>query len=361
MAKDYYQILEIGRNATVDEIKKVYRRLAMQNHPDKMVGKSESERKAAEEKFKDIAEAYSVLSDPEKKNRYDMFGSADGSGFGSGFNANEIFEEMMRGFGGGFGFSRHAEQKMSVGKSIKLHISVTVEEMYNHVKKSVRYRRPKLCGECGGTGHDAKGSVSDCKYCHGTGVYTKVANMGYATVQQTSTCQHCNGSGKVIERPCKKCKGSGLEIAEEEITFNVPYGVFNGGHVVMKGEGGFPERGEGMNGDLFVVFDVVENNGYRISPDNHYDLIHDSKVPILDLITGGDLEITLPDGTVKTVVFKSGTREGTLLKIRGYGLPVDANRRGDLYVKMKSVMPSELSESEMELISKLKQEKNFRK
>lgn len=383
--KDYYSILGVNRNASEEEIKKAFKKLAMQLHPDKQQGKSEAEKKAAEEQFKDVNEAYSVLSDKDKRKQYDLYGTVGDMGMGGGFSQDEDLADLIRGmhsgfghgFGGGFaeefgdifGSHRNVQKPIVKGTDIRIRIEYSLDDAYKGITKTIRYNRQALCSECGGKGSKT-GHLSDCHHCHGTGVVMETQRINaFQTIGQSTTCRHCGGTGVLISDPCKKCNGLGLETRSETVEVKIPKGVMNGTVAQMDGMGNMPPRGDGINGNLIIQF-VQKKHDIFVQPDGTADLACKKNVGVLDCITGCEETVTCIDGTKAKITIPAGTKDGAVITVRGKGMPYqkgNSNRfwnttdYGDMLVYVSQVMPTLLSKDEKNIIDKLKTSKNFKK
>ena len=342
MAKDYYNILGVNRNASDDEIKKAYRKLAVKLHPDKQAGKSDAEKKEAEEKFKDVNEAYDVLSNPEKKQRYDQFGTVDEDFGGGGFNPFDVFRRHMHGFGfdDDDDFFNRANRGPQKAHDIRVSVSLTLEDIYNGLTKSIRYNINKECPECHGEGGTG---VETCPVCHGTGQETTVRRMGNAIFQQTTTCSHCHGYGKTVKNKCSHCCGTGIinEPHVEEI--NIPAGVPEGGILVKQGAG---NQGHDMiNGDLQIVINYNIPNNIRIDGNNVYELVN---VPYYDCILGETYKVNIPKYGEKKYKIPENTQANDMINVGNYGI-----NKGSYIVVVNLVFTSN-SKDEKKLLEKIK-------
>lgn len=358
-SKDYYDILGVERTASDDEIKKSYRKLAVKYHPDKQVGKSEDEKKAAEEKFKDINEAYQVLSDKEKRQRYDQFGSVDG-GFDSGWmTGDEALQEFMRhfGFGGSPFGGRHRTQE-SVGSTIELKVKVTFDDLFKSGIKKVKYDRYAKCEKCNGTGSN-DGKTTKCTHCNGSGYITKTTRHGFSVFQQTTVCPYCGGIGSIISCPCSKCGGNGVVRKESEYEFKIPAGVTNDTYFDVPNMGNAPEHGNGRNGNLRLIFNIQPSNGFNVSCRDPYDIDCVIEIPILECITGCEKRFKHPDGNEYKFTVGQGTVHGHQIRINNLGLYKPDGSRGCLNIFIRQRMPKSLSKDDKKLIDKLKKSKNF--
>jgi molecular chaperone DnaJ len=364
MAKrDYYEILEVQKNASKEEIKKSYRKKALQYHPDRNPGD-----KGAEDKFKEAAEAYDVLSDDTKRQRYDQFGHAGvsgpqgGGGFSGGFDMNDIFSRFGDifsdfGFGGfgGFGGGGGRGQSVKKGSNLRVKVKMTLQEISEGVEKKIKVRKLVACKGCNGSGAKDSSSFHTCATCRGTGYVTRVQRTILGQMQTQSACSACNGEGKVIVNKCPKCSGEGVSNEEEIITLNIPAGVADGMQLSVNGRGNAARRG-GVNGDLIVLVEEEEHPDFKREDNN---LIYDLLISIPDAINGAPVEIPTIDGRVK-VKIEPGTPSGKLLKLRGKGLPdVNGYGRGDLFVRILIYIPSNISRDERKILEKLNESENF--
>lgn len=360
MAKrDYYEVLEVNKNASAEEIKKAYRKKALQFHPDKNPGNAE-----AEEKFKEAAEAYEVLSNPEKKQRYDQFGhagvgSAAGGGFsGGGFRDIEdifstfgdIFGGHFGGFGGFGGSSgRSGGRRVSRGSDLRVKVTLNLKEILEGVEKKIKVKKYVACEHCNGTGAKHGSSYSTCGTCRGSGQVTRVTNTILGQMQTSSTCPTCQGDGKMITDKCAHCAGEGVVRDEEVISIRIPAGVGEGMQLNVSGRGNTGRRG-GINGDLLVV----------IAEEEHPDLIRDGNNLIYNLFLsfpeitlGTTAEIPTAEGKVK-VKIEPGTQPEKILRLRGKGIPdVNSYGKGDLLVRIHVWIPKKLNSEERRILEKL--------
>ena len=360
--KDYYEILGVDRNASQDEIKKAYKKICLQNHPDRNPGNKE-----AEDKFKAAVEAYDVLSDLQKKQQYDTFGTVDGQ-FGMG-GADSTMDEILRRFmqHGGFNLfgdddefmGGFRQQTVMRGTDAKVRVTLTLEEVYKRGSKTIKYNRLKPCKSCNGKGSKDGSTVGMCPHCHGTGYITQVQQFAFGFSRQTVQCPYCNGSGKKITNPCPKCKGSGLEMMEESLTFDIPAGVTDNVTMRIPRKGNYCERMEGQEGDLVIYFRIAENDRFKIIPKSPYDLVYIDETPVLDCITGCEKTIKHIDGKTYKYTFRQGIEDGSIINLTGKGLAKSNGLYGDLKIVVKYRMPKAITSEERKLIEKLRKTNNF--
>ncbi len=365
MAKrDYYEVLGVDKNATEDEIKKAYRKIAIKYHPDR-----NPDNKEAEQKFKEAAEAYDVLHDPQKRQQYDQFGfNAPGGGFGGGFsgggmNMDDIFSMFgdifggHAGFGGGFGGGRQRPQQHR-GSDLRLKVKLSLKEIATGTTKKFKVRKDIVCSHCHGSGAEAGSTSETCPTCHGSGVVTRTQQSIFGMMQTQSVCPTCNGEGKVIKNKCKYCGGSGVEKGEELVEINIPAGVAEGMVVNVPGKGNAGAH-NGINGDIQVFIEEEPNDTFvRDGNDLIYNLLLDFPTAAL----GGDVEIPTIDSKVK-IKIDSGTQPGKTLRLRNKGLPAVQGYgygQGDLLVNISVYVPKTLSKEEKEALDRFKDSDNFK-
>ena len=362
--RDYYEVLGVPKNANADEIKKAYRKAAIKYHPDKNPGDKE-----AEDKFKEAAEAYDVLSNEEKRARYDQFGHAGmsgaggaggfGGGFGGGFSMDDIFSQfgdIFGGhFGGGFGGSRGG-RSVNRGSDIRVRIKLTLAEIAEGTVKKIKVNKDVVCEQCGGSGAKDASSHTTCSQCNGSGYVVTVQNTFFGRMQSQSVCPTCHGEGKIITAKCSKCGGEGCVRDSEVIEIKVPAGVGEGMALTVSGKGNAARRG-GINGDLIVV--IEEERDPELLRDGN-NLIHNLNITVVTAILGGEVEVPTIEGKAK-IKIAPGTHSGKVLRLRGKGLP-DGNGygKGDILVVVDITIPTSLTSEEKELVKKLADKPHFK-
>ena len=358
MNKNYYEILGVDRNIDDKELKKVYRKLALQCHPDKMSGKTESEKKAAEEKFKEITEAYSVLSDADKRKMYDTYGTIDPNMVNSGFGSMDDIINAFMNESGGFGhFSKR--QKIYKGDDKTIRIWLDLLELYKGGNKNVKYKVKRPCPDCQGKGSKT-GKEQPCPHCNGNGYVVHTERNRYGFSQRTISCPYCNGNGYVMDNPCQKCKGSGLTEQEEQLSVTIPSVDLLNQTYVKKSAGHSCYRQKGENGDLYIQFGVRQDEKFSIDENNLSNLITEVEVPVIDCILGGEIKITNIDGKVLSFNLRQGTNNNEVYTIKDKGFPLSNGKRGSLCVIIKTIMPIKLDDSDKKPLQKLKKSNNFK-
>lgn len=354
--KDYYQILGVTeeekklQGADFEKaIKNKYKKLCLQLHPDKQQGKTDKEKKDAEEKFKEVGEAYEVLSDPKKRQEYDnpMSGFGGFGGFG-GFDPFDIMNDF--GFGGG-----SQRQRVVKGQTMRIVVNATLEELFNGVTKKIKYKRQGTCKTCGGSGKSSNTRIETCPHCGGTGQIFR--QNGF--VQTITTCPHCGGQGSKMINPCPHCGGNGLAQEEVEIEINIPKGAPDGFQMVAQGHGGAPANGNGVFGDLIVLIKETEHSKFER---NGNDLYFELEIPIIDAILGCNKEVTTIDGKRLTTKISSLIEDGTQIRFGGKGMPIYErhNQFGSMIGVVRLVMPKSLNDEEKHLLNELKTKEHFK-
>ena len=366
--RDYYEVLGVEKNATADEIKKAYRKKAIQYHPDRNPGD-----KAAEEKFKEAAEAYDVLSNPDKRARYDQFGHAGMSGaagnggpfggFGGGMSMDDIFSMFgdifggHGGFGGfsGFGGGGGAQQRRYRGSDLRVKVKLTLKEISTGVEKKFKLKKYVPCPHCHGSGAEGDGGMETCPTCKGTGSVIRNQQTILGTMQTRTTCPTCGGEGHIIKNKCKECSGEGIVYGEEIVTVKIPKGVAEGMQLSMSGKGNAGKH-NGVPGDLLIL--VEEEPDKELIRDEN-DLIYNLLLSFPAAALGGTVEIPTIDGKVK-VKIEPGTQPGKVLRLRNKGLPsVNGYGTGDLLVNVSVYVPEALSKDEKKVLEEMKESDNF--
>ena len=365
--RDYYEVLGVAKNANADEIKKAYRKAAIKYHPDKNPGDKE-----AEEKFKEAAEAYDVLSNPEKRARYDQFGHAGMSGaagagggfggFGGGFSMEDIFSQFGDIFGGHFSggsyrTSSSGGRRVSRGTDIRVRVKLTLAEIAAGTVKKLKINKQIACPKCGGTGAKDANSYSTCSTCNGAGYVNRVENTFFGRMQTQSVCPTCGGTGKVITNPCDECKGEGTIKGSEVVEIRIPAGVGDGMVLTVSGKGNAARHG-GVNGDLQVV--IEEERNPELLRDGN-DLIHNLNITVPTALLGGSVEVPTVDGRAR-IKIAPGTPAGKVLRLAGKGLPdVNGYGRGDILVVVDVTVPAKLNAEEKRLVEQLAAQPSFQR
>ncbi len=361
MAKrDYYEVLGVSRSASQDEMKKAYRKLAMEFHPDRNKGDSN-----AEEKFKEVGEAYAVLSDQQKRTQYDKFGHATGSAGqrpgqgGFEYDLSDALRQFMEGgmFGDMFGQQRGRGGSTRVrGNDLQLKLGLTLEEISEGVRKTIKVKRFRPCTTCSGSGAAAGSTPQECPTCKGTGQVRQVSRTILGQFVNIQSCPQCHGEGRIISSPCKTCGGDGRVRDESTIHVDVPAGVAKGQYLTLRGEGHSGPR-NGPAGDLIVLIDEKEHKYFERDGDN---IIYKLSVSIPRLLLGGTVEVPTLSGRAQLKI-EPGIAPGKLLRMRGKGLPsLNGYGRGDQLVELALHVPKKLSATEREMIEKLNQSENFK-
>jgi molecular chaperone DnaJ len=361
--RDYYEVLGVPKNATAEDVKKAYRKVAMQFHPDRNPGD-----KAAEEKFKEAAEAYEVLSDSDKRSQYDRFGHAglsnNGRGFGggAGMNMDDIFSQFgdIFGddiFGSFFGGRRGAGSRSRGvrGSNLRVKIRLNYEEIAKGVTKNIKVKKYVPCTTCTGTGAKDKGSIQTCSTCGGSGQVRRVSNTFLGQMQTVTTCPACNGEGSVVTAKCNTCKGEGRIYGEETVTIEIPAGVQEGMQLSVGGRGNAGERG-GAPGDLIILIEEEPH------PELHRDglnVAYELYISIPDAVFGTQAEVPTIDGKAK-IKIPAGTQSGKIFRLKGKGFPgVNSYERGDQLIHVNVWTPQHISPEEKIMLEKLSNSVNF--
>jgi molecular chaperone DnaJ len=354
MAKrDYYDVLGINKNASPDQIKSAYRKLAVKFHPDKNKGD-----KASEDKFKEASEAYHVLSNAERKQNYDNFGHAafeNGGGGRGGFgnfdfsnHFSDIFEDF---FGEGFGGGRRSRRSNNRGSDLRYDLSITLEEAYIGKKQDIKFSSSEKCETCKGSGSKPGHNVGSCSMCGGHGQVR--SNQGFFTVQQT--CPQCSGSGEEITNPCSSCGGQGKKQTSKRLSVTIPKGVDDGTRIRLSGKGEAGTRGGG-NGDLYLFVNVYSHELFKRSDEN---LFFECPISIADAALGTSIEIPTIDGGKAKIKIPAGTQSGKQFRLRGKGMPyMRGSGMGDLYIQVNTEVPISLNKEQKELLEKFREIEN---
>ena len=360
--RDYYEVLGVNKNATDDELKKAYRKLAKKYHPDA----NPDNKKEAEAKFKEVNEAYETLSDPQKRRMYDQFGPDGPQGFGGngggfysqgfdGFNMGDfgdlgdIFSSF---FGGGFGTNGRAKQKSgpTKGTSLRYDIEITFEEAFLGAEKEISFNREETCSTCHGTGAKPGTKVENCSMCGGTGQITQMQTTILGQMQTTRTCPNCHGEGKVIKEHCETCRGKGKVKKATKIKVKIPAGIDDNQTVILRGEGAAGSKG-GEKGDLFITVHIKKHRLYTRKQNNVYCEI---PVTITQATLGANLEIPMVDGTKEKCKIPEATQTGTKFRIKGKGFKnPNSNISGDFIFTVIVNTPKKLTKEQRELMEKL--------
>lgn len=361
--RDYYEVLGLDKSATADQIKKAYRKAAIQFHPDKNPGDA-----TAEEKFKEAAEAYDILSSPEKKSRYDQFGHSGmqggfgggGGGFsGGGFNMEDIFDRFGDIFGGhfgGFGGGGSRGQRVNRGSDLRVKVRLTLKDVAEGTDKKLKISKLITCDKCNGTGAKDANSYSTCTTCNGNGSVTQVVNTFFGRQQVSQPCPTCSGSGKIIINKCDKCHGNGVVKADEVVEIRIPKGVDEGMQLSVSGKGNAAKQG-GVNGDLLVLIEMIPHD--ELTRDGN-DLLYNLQLNVADAILGSSVEVPNIEGKIK-IKIDAGTQPGRVLRLRGKGLPdINGYGTGDILVIVDVFIPKSVSKDEKKVLEKLSESENFK-
>jgi molecular chaperone DnaJ len=359
--KDYYEVLGVEKSSSIDEIKKAYRKLAIKYHPDKNQGDKE-----AEELFKEAAEAYDVLSNPDKKAKYDRFGhqGMNSGGHGAGFNN---MDDIFSAFGDIFGDSPFGDmfnrgrggQRVRKGTNLRIKLRLNLEEVANGVEKKIKVKRQILCNACEGTGAKDAKAFKTCPTCSGTGQVRKVMNTMLGQMVSATTCPTCNGEGKIITDRCGVCSGEGVQVEEETIPIKIPAGVGEGMQLSMQGKGNYPQRAGkdgGVAGDLIIAIEEQEDQFLKRDGTNlHYEL----HLSFVDATLGTVVEVPTVGGKVKLTI-EAGTQSGKIMRLKGKGLKdLNGYANGDQLIHVNIWTPKQLTKEEKAMLEKLRTSPNF--
>lgn len=364
--RDYYEILGVERNASEAEIKKAYRKLAIKYHPDKNPGDVE-----AEERFKEAAEAYEVLRDPNKRSRYDQFGHSglggNGSGFGGGMSMEDIFDHFGDIFGnrgggdpfesffGGRRSSTRGSRRVFRGSNLRIKVKLTLDEIANGVTKKIKVKKYINCDQCGGTGAETSSDYKVCDVCGGSGQIKRVTNTFLGQMYTTSTCPNCHGEGRVIAKKCHKCHGEGRVSETEVVSINIPGGVRDGVQLNVSGKGNAAPKG-GIPGDLIVLIEEIEHEQLKRDGDN---IVFDLYLNFIDAALGTEKEIPTIDGKVK-INIPAGTQGGKIFRLKNKGIPsLEGSGRGDQLIHVNIWVPKHLTKEEKKILESLRNAENF--
>ncbi|TVR79447.1 MAG: molecular chaperone DnaJ [Chitinophagaceae bacterium] len=365
--RDYYEILGVSKSATAEELKKAYRKVALKHHPDRNPGD-----KSAEDKFKEAAEAYEVLKDPQKRERYDRFGhdGVKGQGFGGqgqGMNMEDIFSNFSDIFGNddpfeaffGGGRTRSSSRRRTgrKGTNLRIKVKLGLKEIVEGARKKLKVKKLIVCQACNGSGAENSADVETCPTCHGSGQVRRVTNTILGQMQTASTCPSCHGSGTIIKNNCKACSGEGRIYGEEMVEVDIPAGVSDGMQLSLSGKGNAGEKG-GPAGDLIIL---VEETPHEELMRDGINIIYPLHISFIDAVLGTSVEIPTVEGKVRIKV-PPGTQSGKIFRLKDKGIPNINNpyEKGDLLVDMNVWTPKKLSPEEKELLEKLKDSPNFK-
>ncbi len=351
--RDFYEVLGVAKTATDDELKKAYRKLAKQYHPDLNPGDNE-----AEQKFKEVSEAYEILSDKEKRARYDQFGHAGvdpsygagggAGGFGGfgGFDMGDIFGDIFGGFGGGFSSRGSARRGPQRGSNVSTQTTITFEEAAFGCEKEINIYRIETCPDCGGNGAAPGSEVTTCSVCGGSGQMRTTQRTILGNMQTVTTCTSCGGKGTIVKEPCQKCAGKGKVKKSRKIKVKIPAGIDDGQTISLSGQGNAGDTGA-PNGDLYVSVNVKPSSEFKRSG---FDVAYDMTISFTDAALGATVEVPTLDGKVKYEI-PEGTQPGTIFRFKGKGIPyLKRSGRGDQYITVNVEVPKHLSAKQKELL-----------
>ncbi|MBC6988318.1 MULTISPECIES: molecular chaperone DnaJ [Hymenobacter] len=355
--RDYYEVLGVAKTASGEEIKKAYRKVAIKYHPDK-----NPDDPTSEDKFKEAAEAYEILSDNDKRARYDRFGHQGVNGGAGSPNMEDIFSQFGDIFGGGgfegfFGGGGRGGngRRVKKGSNLRIKLKLDLEEVANGVEKKIKVKRYVACNTCSGTGAKNGTDLKECGTCHGQGQVKRVVNTMLGQMVSSSTCPTCNGEGKIVSSKCDVCHGEGRQLQEEIIPINIPAGVAEGMQLSMNGKGNYPERG-GVPGDLLIQ---IEEEPHEFLKRDGNNIMFDQYISFVDAALGANIEVPTIEGKVKIKV-DPGTQPGKILRLRGKGIKdLNGYGRGDQLIHINVWTPKNVSNEERQLLEKLRDSHNF--
>ena len=360
--RDYYEVLGVNKDASEAEIKAAYRKMAIKFHPDK-----NPDDKSAEDKFKEAAEAYEILSNPDKRARYDRFGHAGMSGAagggaggfgGGGMSMDDIFSQFGDIFGGFGGFGRSSSgggRRVNKGSNLRVKVKLTLEEIANGVEKKIKVNKYVACSHCNGTGEKDGNSHHTCGTCHGTGQVSRIQNSFFGQMQTTAACPTCGGDGKVITHKCSHCGGDGIVRGEEVIEIKIPAGVEDGMQLSVRGKGNAAARG-GVNGDLVILIEEIKHEHLERDGVN---LLYNHFITFADAALGTSVDVPTIEGKAR-IKIQPGTQSGKVLRLKGKGIPnVNSYGRGDLLVQINVWIPKTLNKQEKEILEGLRHNENM--
>lgn len=358
--RDFYDILGVVRSAEADELKKAYRKLAIKFHPDKNPNDKE-----AEDKFKEAAEAYEILSNPEKRRRYDQFGHQGvGAGASASGNMEDIFSQFGDIFGGGspfegfFGGSggRSSGRRVAKGTNLRIKVKLTLEEISAGVEKTVKINKQVSCKTCGGSGAKDRNSFSTCSTCGGSGSVRRVTNTILGQMQTTSTCPSCNGEGTIIASKCPTCSGEGIQRGEETISIQIPSGVADGMQLSMGGKGNSAPRG-GIAGDLIILIEEIEHEYLKRDGNN---IVYELHLNFIHATLGTSIEVPTLDGKAR-IKIDPGTQSGKILRLKGKGIQeLNSYTKGDQLIHISIWTPKTLTREEKTMLEQMQDSENFK-
>lgn len=362
---DFYEILGVSRSASAEEIKKAYRKVAMKYHPDRNPGNKE-----AEEKFKEAAEAYEVLSNPDKRARYDRFGpdafepGRGAGGYGGSMNMEDIFNQfgdifgdsMFGSFFGGGGRAGTRRGRGERGSNLRVRMKLDFAEIAQGASKTIKVKKYIICDQCGGNGAKDRNSLQTCPTCNGSGQVRRVQHTFLGQMQTVSTCPQCNGEGSIITNKCPKCKGEGRVLGEENITVDIPAGVAEGMQLSMSGKGNAGKRG-GPAGDLLILIEEKKNPELQRDGNN---VAYDLYISFTDAVFGTQVEVPTVDGRAK-IKIPPGTQSGKIFRLKGKGFPsVDSSAKGDQLIHINVWTPQRVNDKEKAALQSLVDSDNFK-